>query len=418
MGAWPLQTPQIGCSFKAYQECMRNLTDCMDVWKLKCMGPWAGKDTVYISNNEVRSINPRVERKGEHGRSTNVSWYKRGITLDWYTEKRAYLARPSIATTAWSWLPVTEPGLFLYMGAGKTHWGHKLPSQISCRQPRSPEYLLPAATSISAIAHWVSFISASPHASCQLPTVKLSGGHGDQQIFLTQWPLSSSVSSLNQRLKMLLQSLLSTVCSQIHHMSIYRETYVINVMSCCCNSCDCINDEYDRLNALWLWHHKNHCWENATSSFLQSCAAVSAAIEFSCWPDQQSQLLSNSPADKYRGLSYSIVWLSDESNLVVSCMHLHKCRSSQEHLRMLLQSLGALCLAPGGLGASESIKQHWWGPLEYLQCLPVASEPIYIVLMTKVHECWGIWWDLGWHSTIPQFLRECKGLLANVTSEW
>jgi len=29
-------------------------------------------------------------------------------------------------------------------------------------------------------------------------------------------------------------------------------------------------------------------------------------------------------------------------------MHLHKCRCSQEHLRMILQSLRALCLAPGG----------------------------------------------------------------------
>jgi len=31
-------------------------------------------------------------------------------------------------------------------------------------------------------------------------------------------------------------------------------------------------------------------------------------------------------------------------------MHLDNCRCFQEHLRMLLQSLRALCLAPGGSG--------------------------------------------------------------------
>jgi len=32
-------------------------------------------------------------------------------------------------------------------------------------------------------------------------------------------------------------------------------------------------------------------------------------------------------------------------------MHLHNCRCFQEHLRMLLQSLRALCEAPGGPGS-------------------------------------------------------------------
>jgi len=32
-------------------------------------------------------------------------------------------------------------------------------------------------------------------------------------------------------------------------------------------------------------------------------------------------------------------------------MHLHNCRCSQEHLRMLLQSPRALCIAPGGPGS-------------------------------------------------------------------
>jgi len=32
-------------------------------------------------------------------------------------------------------------------------------------------------------------------------------------------------------------------------------------------------------------------------------------------------------------------------------MHLHNCRCFQQHLGMLLQSLRALCLAPGGSGS-------------------------------------------------------------------
>ena len=36
-------------------------------------------------------------------------------------------------------------------------------------------------------------------------------------------------------------------------------------------------------------------------------------------------------------------------------MHLHNCRCFQEHLRMLLQSLRALCLGAGG---SESVSMY------------------------------------------------------------
>jgi len=67
-----------------------------------------------------------------------------------------------------------------------------------------------------------------------------------------------------------------------------------------------------------------------------------------------------SPADLRRGLCCSNIWPSYKSHLAASWMHLHNCRCSHEHLRMLLQRPGALCLAPGGpksicdyLGAPE-----------------------------------------------------------------
>jgi len=104
-----------------------------------------------------------------------------------------------------------------------------------------------------------------------------------------------------------------------------------------------------RRNALWLC--KNHCCENMTSSLPQSCTAVSAAPDVSCRAVWQSQLLSKSSADLRRGLRSSKISLFYQSYLVASWMHLHNCRCFQEHLRMLLQSPRALCLAPGRSGS-------------------------------------------------------------------
>ena len=66
---------------------------------------------------------------------------------------------------------------------------------------------------------------------------------------------------------------------------------------------------------------------------------------------QRFQLLSKSPPDLCRHPSCSKVCLSYKSNLGVFWMHLHNCKCYQEHLRMLLLSLSALCLAPGGPGS-------------------------------------------------------------------
>jgi len=63
---------------------------------------------------------------------------------------------------------------------------------------------------------------------------------------------------------------------------------------------------------------------------------------------QQSQPLSMSPADLPRGFSSFKMWLSYMSIARASWMYLHNCRCFQEHLRMPLQSLRALSLAPWG----------------------------------------------------------------------
>ena len=60
---------------------------------------------------------------------------------------------------------------------------------------------------------------------------------------------------------------------------------------------------------------------------------------------------SKSPADLHIGFSCSRIWLSYKLNIIVSWMHLHNCRCFQTHLRMLLQTLRALYLAPGGPGS-------------------------------------------------------------------
>jgi len=59
-------------------------------------------------------------------------------------------------------------------------------------------------------------------------------------------------------------------------------------------------------------------------------------------------------------------------------MHLYKCRCLQEHLRMLLQSLRALCLAPGGSG--------WvWKYLEALVRSPGVCGRIACGFRTDLH---------------------------------
>jgi len=130
-----------------------------------------------------------------------------------------------------------------------------------------------------------------------------------------------------------------------------------------------------RRNALWLC--KNHCCENTASSLPQSCerrsglgrsqsipqscAAVSASLEVSRRSVQRSQELQN-------------LTILDGA----SWMHLHNCRCFQEHLRMLLESLRALCLAPGGSGSI-------WRYLEALVRSPGVSGRIASGFRTELY---------------------------------
>jgi len=72
--------------------------------------------------------------------------------------------------------------------------------------------------------------------------------------------------------------------------------------------------------------------------------------EVSCRAPQWSLSLLKSPTDLRRGLRCSILWQSYKSHLIAFWMYFHICSSFQEHLRILLQSLRAYSLAPGGPG--------------------------------------------------------------------
>ena len=85
--------------------------------------------------------------------------------------------------------------------------------------------------------------------------------------------------------------------------------------------------------------------------FHTSGAADSAALKVSRRSAQCSQLLSKTPADPRRGLRSYKISLFNQSYHVASRLHLHNCRCFQKHLRMILQSLRALCLTPGGSGS-------------------------------------------------------------------
>ena len=165
----------------------------------------------------------------------------------------------------------------------------------------------------------------SLYAHCQLTPAKQNGNGGEKQIFPWQWPPNTCLSSLNRYVQVFLWLRSSTVGTQSNCMYIYWETKIIHSILWCSRSCDWNKDEYNRHHALWLWNPRSHCSEKTTQYLLQSCAEVSGAPKI-----QQS----------------------NKSNLIASWMHLHNCRCFQVHLRMLLQSLKALCWAPGG---NESI---------------------------------------------------------------
>jgi hypothetical protein len=122
-------------------------TDSSDTPDIDCI--WVVSSKVQ-NNSRQYPQNPLLLRvKEKERRSSIVYRYKRRKTLDLYTEKRPYSAKPSITTGARSRVPVPELGLFLSMGATShrpdarslrpmgavsPRTPPKSPGQISCQQ--------------------------------------------------------------------------------------------------------------------------------------------------------------------------------------------------------------------------------------------------------------------------------------------
>jgi len=64
---------------------------------------------------------------------------------------------------------------------------------------------------------------------------------------------------------------------------------------------------------------------------------------------QRSPLLLKSPTDQHKGLSWSTMWPSYQSNTLAFWMHLPNWGCTQAYLRMLLEHWRILFLAPGRL---------------------------------------------------------------------
>jgi len=121
-------------------------------------------------------------------------------------------------------------------------------------------------------------------------------------------------------------------CHDVANLVIVTMTNMIQELTCGCRTLSA--------TAVRIWHE-------VSSS---PCTAVAAALRVSHRPAFSARLLSKSPANLRRGLRRSKIRLFYNSHLAAFWMHFHNCRCFQEHLRMLLQSLGALCLAPGWSG--------------------------------------------------------------------
>jgi len=154
--------------------------------------------------------------------------------------------------------------------------------------------------------------------------------------------LWNSVWMLNGRVQVLLRLCSSTICSQIDRMYIYRETVRTHAIYWCSKSCDCNKDKYDMTKFLVVMHEQL-LWEYSTKSSTEAA--------------QWSRLLSKFPTELCSGLSfcpslpqiYSEVWGAPKFDYAI--------RLVSEHLRMLLQTLRAHCLAPGRSGSIEKYLQ-------------------------------------------------------------
>ena len=122
-------------------------------------------------------------------------------------------------------------------------------------------------------------------------------------------------------------------------MCVHRQwlILIIHAILWCSECCDCNKDKYDKRNAF--------CYDTLRIT------AVRIRHQVSSIAVQMPQLLWMSLTDLCSGLSCSKRWLSCKWNLVEFWMHLSPFRCFRQHLKILLQSLRALCLAPGGPGS-------------------------------------------------------------------
>jgi len=148
--------------------------------------------------------------------------------------------------------------------------------------------------------------------------------------------LRNSVWMLNWRIQMLLRLCSSTICSQIDYMYLYTETSILYAILWHCKSCDWNNDEYDKTKFLVVMK-KPLLWEHHTKSCTEAA--------------QQSWLLSKYPAELRSSLCISRSLLQICAEVSGAPKFDYSISQISEHLRMLLQSLRALCKAPGGSGS-------------------------------------------------------------------
>jgi len=102
---------------------------------------WCGLCTIHAVGRHIEyhhSVTTALLReKVKERRSSIVCRYKKGKTIDLYTEKRPYSAKPSITSGAQRQLPVPGLDLLLGMGTSEANGGRK--PQASCPSPPAPK---------------------------------------------------------------------------------------------------------------------------------------------------------------------------------------------------------------------------------------------------------------------------------------
>jgi hypothetical protein len=120
----------------------------------------------------------------------------------------------------------------------------------------------------------------------------------------------------------------------------------------------------------------------ACSNAIRGTTVVGISHQVSHRAAQRFQLLSTSPEDLHLGYCFTKMCHPNKTDIGGTWMHRHKWWCLLIPIKMLWQSLRALCLAPRGLGASGSIQKYNFGSVECLGGWKGASGPILISLIT------------------------------------